>query len=531
VRAAGAALAGASLLGTTVAQSDSASVDLPDQESDGESIVLSASTPVEASLVVLSLTQETTVAGRRLEAGTSFTDRTIELDTPIGESQTLQADIVTPEDVLASDRGVVAVGESLSSARESAEFDPSGGSSGGTGPSGETEIIEPDPDAGFRLPYALYRPETVVEGAPILVEPLNDPRVETETGLREALRDAGGIVSGADDLGVPALVPGLPYLPRPGNDEVSSLELPSVNTPGRLDRIETDDFPAEVLRRVDRQVVGMIRDAKARLSEDGHSVASTVHMQGFSASAQFASRFAFLYPQLVNTLALGGNGAYPLPKATHEGTDLPYPLGTANYESITGRPFDRQRWADITQYIYVGREDQPSPDDETDYYSISGVYEEEAEQVYGQNRVTERLPTTRSAYEAAGANATFRVYDGLGHETSDETREAVRTTHRQSLDAADNRPAPTDLLLEVPGPATPTATPTQATATPTASATARATPTPTQTPTTTDAGTTGAGEQSTAGGSGPGFGVASALSGLGGVAYLLSRRLRSDSDE
>lgn len=327
------------------------------------------------------------------------------------------------------------------------------------------------------------------------------------------------IISVAEDLQLPALVPGLPYLRPRGNDEVASLELPSVSRPGRLSRVETDDFPAESLRRVDRQVVNIIQGAKNRLAEAGYSVASTVHMQGFSASAQFASRFAFLYPQLINTITIGGNGVYPLPKATHEGVELPYPLGTANYESITGRAFDRERWSQMTQYIYVGREDQPSSSDEGDYYSISHAYEERAVDVFGQNRVTERFPTTRTAYEAVDANATFGIYDGLGHETSDQAREAVKNTHQQSLDAAADWPTPTDLLL-----ATPTPTDTQ---TPVATAT----PTETSILTPTDTTLSDTGNPTTTGASSPGFGPVVTVASLGTLGYMLARQFQQDTEE
>ncbi len=512
IRTVGASLCGSSLVGFARAQSESASLSVPDQESDGDSIVVAdASTPIEATLSIVSLDRETVLAGIPLEAGASLSERAVQLDTTVQRSQRIQASIVTPDGKLASDMALVAVGESLSSVRESTPVSSEE-------PDGETEVIDPEPGAGFRLPYALYKPGTVVDGAPILVEPLNDPEVNTEAALREELRNTT-IGALADDLEVPALVPGLPFLRPDGNDEVSSLELPSINTPGRLDRVETDDFPAEVLRRVDRQVVEMIRDAKDRLAAGGRSIANTVHIQGFSASAQFASRFAFLYPQLVNTVALGGNGAYPLPKATHEGTDLPYPLGTANYEAITGRAFDRGRWAQITQYVYVGREDQPSPNDESDYYSISGVYEEEAVQVFGQNRVTERFPTTRSAYEGIGADATFRIYDGLGHETSNETREAVKTTHQRSLEAADDWPTPTNLVLEVPDT---TATPT-ATTTPTDDSTPRS-------ETTAESTAANTGESTTTGDSGPGFGPLATVTSLWTVGYLLGRRAREGTE-
>jgi PGF-CTERM protein len=263
----------------------------------------------------------------------------------------------------------------------------------------------------------------------------------------------------------------------------------------------------------------MIQDAKDRFSGQEYSVAETVHMTGFSASAQFAGRFTLLYPSLVNAITIGGNGAYPLPEASYEGTELPYPLGIDNYESITGRAFDRNRWSAVTQYIYVGREDQPQPSEERDYYSISHVYEQEAVAVFGQNRVTERFPTTKSVYEAAAANATFRIYNGLGHETSDQTQNAIKNTHQQSLDSAAEWPTPTNLLLELPDP----------TPTPTETPTATPSDTPISTPGDTPSADTG--EATTTGASGPGFGPLTAVTSLGGLGYLLARRFQQETEE
>lgn len=502
----GTSLVAASIAGTATGQSDSASVEFVDQESDGQSVVIrSLEIPVDGELLIM--TGDTIYRDLQLDAGTSFTDRRVELSQPIEESTVVRAQLQSETDYLTDEQALVAVDESLKSARSSFSI-----------PGGDIEIIDPDPELGFHLPYALYTPDTTIDGIPIYVEPLNNTDISSRAALREELR-AASIISVAEDLRLPALVPGLPYLRPEGNDEVASLELPSVNRPGRLGRIETDDFPAESLRRVDRQVVEMIRDAKDRLADAGYSVASTVHMQGFSASAQFASRFAFLYPQLINTLTLGGNGAYPLPKATHEGAELPYPLGTANYESITGRAFDRERWAQITQYIYVGREDQPSSGNESDYYSISHAYEERAVSVFGKNRVTERFPTTQTAYEAVNADATFRIYDGLGHETSDQTQNAIKNTHQQSLDSAAEWPTPTNLLLELPDP----------TPTPTETPTATPSDTPISTPGDTPSADTG--EATTTGASGPGFGPLTAVTSLGGLGYLLARRFQHKTEE
>jgi hypothetical protein len=135
-------------------QSESASLSVPGQESDGESsLIADASMPVEATLSIVSLDRETALAGIGLEAGASFSDRTVGLDTTIRESQRIQVVIMTPEGKLASDTALVAVGGSLSAARDQQRSGPSATPK----PPGEAELVGPDPDAGFRRPYALYR--------------------------------------------------------------------------------------------------------------------------------------------------------------------------------------------------------------------------------------------------------------------------------------------------------------------------------------------------------------------------------------
>lgn len=485
-------------MGAVTAQSESASVTLSDQESDGESMTIeSLETPVDARLVLV-VDQEDTILDRELDADTSFTDRTVELDAPLRESKTVLADLRTAdyEERLAADRAVVAVGESLSTARSTITL-----------PSGRAEIVDPQPDAGFELPYVLYRPDTPADPPrPVLVFPLNGPPVETDAELRTQLRDVvrRPLLAPARELGLPAIVPGIPRTPDDGPDWVQSLALPSRGDDGILERIATDAFPAASLERVDEQVVGMIDDARVRLSEDGSSVASGIHMTGFSASAQFSARFSLLNPSLVDAISVGGNGAYPLPLESRNGVELRYPLGVADYDDVTGRAFDPEAWRNTSQYVFVGREDQPLPDtDERGYYPISYRYDEAAVDTFGENRVTERLPVTEAVYTAAGADATFRVYDGVGHTLTEEMAADTVQFHREVASVA------TD---------TPTSTPTQ-TATPTD------TPTPTgHTPTPTDA----AGSSGT---STPGFGVPAAVAGLGTGVYLLARGLRRDTDE
>jgi hypothetical protein len=299
-------------------------------------------------------------------------------------------------------------------------------------------VIEADPDAGFHLPYLLYVPDSDGDVArPLYVQPHNDLPVETRAELINQLATAA--LGPAVELGFPAIVPGFPRTPNDGPDYIQSLALPSYR-PGEFDNdrydlegIATEEFTAEMLTRIDEQLLAMIDDARSRLASEDYSLADRVHMNGFSSSTTFSHRFAFLYPERVRTITTGGSAVLPVPTDSIDGTTLPYPLGTADYETLTGRSFDEQTWADIDRYIYVGREDQPLPStDERSYYPGSGRYRDRVPPVYGKNRVTERFPFVESQYEPAGVDATFEIYDGVGHRTTDETRRAVVQFHQDN---------------------------------------------------------------------------------------------------
>lgn len=303
---------------------------------------------------------------------------------------------------------------------------------------GDAEIIPADPDAGFQQPYLLYKPETRFNTArPLYVHPHNRPPVRTRDELITQMEQAAkGPFFVAKRLGLPGLLPGIPRLPDDGPDLMQTLALPTIQADGYLEDIAIDEFPAESLERIDEQLISMIDDAMERLSAEDYSVTDQVHMNGFSASSTFSGRFAFLYPDRVNAFTAGGSGGHPLPRESIDGTTLQYPLGTADYATITGRDFDVESWKTINQYIYVGQEDQPLPDTEQfGYYGISHRDQEKAETVYGMNRATERIPFLKTEYSAAGADATFNVYDGIGHTITNEIIDDVVRVHRDTSDA------------------------------------------------------------------------------------------------
>lgn len=300
---------------------------------------------------------------------------------------------------------------------------------------GEAEIIPADPESGFQQPYLLYKPETRFNTTrPLYVHPHNRPPVRTRDELITQMEQAAkGPFFVAKQLGLPGLLPGIPRLPDDGPDLMQTLALPTIQADGYLEEIAIDEFPAESLERIDEQLLSMIDDAIERLADADYSVSDQVHMNGFSGSATFSGRFAFLYPERVNAFTAGGSGGHPLPREAIDGTTLRYPLGTADYAAITGRDFDLERWTEISQYLYVGQEDQPLPDTEqVGYYGISHRDQEKAENVYGMNRVTERIPFLEAEYEAVGANATFQIYEGIGHTITNEIIDDVVEVHRKT---------------------------------------------------------------------------------------------------
>lgn len=380
------------------------------------------------------------------------------------------------------------------------------------------------------------------------------------------------------NLELPGLVAGFPRTPEDNGDYVQALSLEMLDTQAKRQRIATDAFPADTFHRVDRQLVNMVADARERLEDEPYPLADKIHLNGFSGSATFSFRFSLLHPDRVNSLSAGGSAAAPLPLDSQDGITLPYPLGTADYQTWVDRSFDRDAWKTIDQYMYLGEEDQPLPTgDIRGYYPISRRYRDRAEDVYGQNRVTERLPLIQAVYDEVGANAEFTIYENVGHEITPEVFQDYTQFHRETSNAQhamfeftlrrseDQVMAGTPLSIVVQVnnrlSTTATATPTfyidgsavetiERDVDPDGSTTIEfehtfeepgsytlsingeqvgespltvTEPTPTPTPTSTATSPPATQSPETTSATGPGFGVGAALASIAGVSYLLKR--------
>ena len=103
--------------------------------------------------------------------------------------------------------------------------------------------------------------------------------------------------------------------------------------------------------RIDEQVVEMINNAKDILTNEYNiKPDDKIFLNGYSASGVFAQRFALLHPEIVGTACIGGaSGSIPIPSDL-----LSYPLGTKDYEKITGKKFDEESYKNIKFRYFVG---------------------------------------------------------------------------------------------------------------------------------------------------------------------------------
>ena len=103
--------------------------------------------------------------------------------------------------------------------------------------------------------------------------------------------------------------------------------------------------------RIDEQVVRIIGKSKSILEKEKRLlVKDRIFLNGYSSSGVFAQRFALLHPDIVETACIGGaSGSIPIPTEK-----LAYPLGIADYISLTGKRFDLESYSKIKFRYYVG---------------------------------------------------------------------------------------------------------------------------------------------------------------------------------
>lgn len=195
-----------------------------------------------------------------------------------------------------------------------------------------------DSDNGINIPSILAIPLSNEVNNQIIVEANNLESEDSKEIIEQGVQTGYRLACLTCDLPAPIIVPLIPsHKNYPYLQQLS---------------IECFDIPkGDKNYRMDEQVVRIINKSKNILRDDiGLIVSDKIFLNGYSSSGVFAQRFALLHPDVVETACIGGaSGSIPVPTK-----DLSYPLGIADYEQLTGRTFDFEKYSKIKFRYYVG---------------------------------------------------------------------------------------------------------------------------------------------------------------------------------
>lgn len=283
-----------------------------------------------------------------------------------------------------------------------------------------------EPAKGFAWPYVLVTPKPggdAVGAHTLMVVPPNTGFVTEDVELVRAAVSCqvADQLALADRLGTPILAPLFPRPSAPPPDEnlyLHALSRTSLQTPDAK------------LARVDQQLIAMIDHARERLGRDTNP---RVLITGFSAAGMFANRFAVLHPQRVLAAAIGAPGGWPIaPVATAGGRALPYPVGIADVEALTGAAADVAELRRVRFVFVLGDADRNDAVPYRDAFSPAD--EKLIMGSFGRTPVA-RWDAARRLYESAGLQARFKLYRGAGHELTGDMRSDIEATFRAALAA------------------------------------------------------------------------------------------------
>jgi hypothetical protein len=276
---------------------------------------------------------------------------------------------------------------------------------------GQEQVIRipANPAKGFNYPYYLKIPGNMVAGRYLMVESTNTGISTDDLSVQEDRVKNIHVMNHqlSSMLDVPLLIP---VFPRPQSQIL-------VHTHD-LDR-DTLLIQTGEMARLDLQLKAMIHHAQGLLAVNRVSVKEKVLMTGYSASGRFATKFAALHPEMVFALSAGGiDGASILPVTELNGRALRFPVGVADMEVLTGKPFDLEGYKKVRQFIFMGGKDTSDMtlnDDGYDREDSALVWD-----VLGKDMVKVRWPAYQRVMKESGAAVQFRTYEEIGHSNTYE---------------------------------------------------------------------------------------------------------------
>lgn len=225
----------------------------------------------------------------------------------------------------------------------------------------EIYLVEPEKKDEFNLPYVLVVPENIKNGSKLIVESNNRERDALgndvdfstkkgrdfliENAINEVIgnRNNFGRIEYVKNIEAPIIMPIIPAV-NGGNPYYQQLSRESLMI----------NDSSSAFYKIDEQLCKIIEDTKKIISERGIYIADKVFINGYSSSGVFAQRFAFLHPEIIDTVLIGGaGGSIPMPPDCNGSDKLEYPLGTKDYEQLTGKSFDLESYKKINFQYYL----------------------------------------------------------------------------------------------------------------------------------------------------------------------------------
>lgn len=275
------------------------------------------------------------------------------------------------------------------------------------------KFLATDMNKGINMPSILSIPLSENTNSQLVVESNNLESGNLQEIIEQGAQTGIRLAQLTRDLPCPILVPLIPsYKDYPYLQQLSQ----------ECFSLSSDDRNY----RIDEQVVRIINKAKSILEkEKGLVVKDRIFLNGYSSSGVFAQRFALLHPDIIETACIGGaSGSIPIPTKK-----MAYPIGIADYESLTGKKFDLESYSKIKFRYYVGELEtqnksdsrvddfgQPAPMHDMSYFDRSvptevGKYQRN---VLGTEMFS-RAQNTIQILQNLGINVQHKIILGRGH--------------------------------------------------------------------------------------------------------------------
>lgn len=195
-----------------------------------------------------------------------------------------------------------------------------------------------------------------------------------------------------------------------------------------LTKAQSDKLGRGDLTRLDLQYLAVMKDAKEQLKANGKIVDDKVFLHGFSASADFATRFSLLHPEVVKGIVV--NASPTMPFAQHNGVDLKFPLGISDLKQVAGIEFNAEAYKKIPQFWHSGSVDG---NDGTYYGDGWGNYGNpmnhwnaegiDYRKAFGDEITARKRLVSKLLVEKGFTNILFKEYQGVQHEFTWEMQE------------------------------------------------------------------------------------------------------------